>query len=240
MQDMGVARQITTRHAGPALVVGTPALREKLVSLLTESNFTVTEADDPYAAMAELCRHSPPYAAIVFSLAGLYRDELHVIAVVRRRFPEMEIWLADLEGRSAALADAMRLGATGLLDDDGLHRLQEAAPSAPVREETVSGTPTPAIAEAEPAAPAGRNGNRRSARVEREVVEPPSEEREPARASPAGPRRRRRAPSSSSAPVPKAKENQETPHSPDEPVLTAEELRALLQDQPGLPPLGQD
>ncbi len=245
---MGVASQITLRRDGPVLLVGTAALREKLVKLLNEAQITFAEAEDPYAAMAELCRHSPPYATVVLSLHSLYREELEMIAVLRRRLPATEVWLTDLEGRSAALAEAMRLGATGLVDADGFHRLQEQtpppAPVATVRtkvpadaKEAVRSEPT----RAEPAEPTPRrNAPRRTERGEPAPVADSPDSREESRPSRSanGPRRRRRGPSASQEPS--AKSSEAPAPSPDEPVLTAEELRALLQDQPGLPPLRQD
>jgi hypothetical protein len=238
---MGVASLITFRHDGPVLLVGTAALREKLAKLLADSQIHLAEAEDPYAAMAELCRHSPPYAAVVLSLQSIYREELEMIAVVRRRLPATEVWLTDLEGRSAALAEAMRLGATGLVDGDGFHRLQEQIlPPVPTASAHV------VLQEAEPTRSESsgtvrqRNGPRRAERAESEpVAELPREERRPTRAANA-PRRRRRGPSPSSEPSAKSNEAPAASRAPDEPVLTAEELRALLQDQPGLPPLRQD
>jgi len=47
---------------------------------------------------------------------------LAIIQSIKRRWPHVDIWLTQTDGRHAALADAMRLGADGLLSDDGLHR----------------------------------------------------------------------------------------------------------------------
>jgi hypothetical protein len=72
--------------------------------------------------MAELCRRPLVYRAIILSLASLYREEMALIQSVKRRWPHVDIWLTQTDGRHAALADAMRLGADGLLSEDGLHR----------------------------------------------------------------------------------------------------------------------
>ena len=90
-------------------------------------------------------------------------------------------------GRShfyAAAAEAMRLGADGLLGEEGLHRM----------------APLPAAREVPP--------------IPQPIEEPELEPSETASSEPAA------------APEPAAAE----------PVLTADELRALLQDQPSMPP----
>ena len=103
----------------------------------------------------------------------------------------MEIWLTQTEGRMAALAEGMRLGADGLVAEDGsLHRM-----AAPALDTTTapSAEPLPSLTGETPTEP----------------VVPPS---------------------------PYDGANDETPIG--EPVLTADELRALLQDQPSMPPSG--
>ena len=67
------------------------------------------EADDPYSAMAELCQNPDGYDAVVLSLQGLHREELQIIPAIKTHLPHVEVWLTDLDGRSAALAEAMRL-----------------------------------------------------------------------------------------------------------------------------------
>jgi hypothetical protein len=133
--------------------------------------------------MAELCRRPLVYRALILSLQSLYREELPLVVAIKRRFPHVEIWLTQTDGRQATLAEAMRQGADGLLDEEGLHRTATGAPNsepaAPIRSET---TPTPAVEAESP-----------------DLTDDP----------PLG-----------------------------EPILSAEELRALLQEQPSLPPTG--
>lgn len=181
------------RPVGRALVVGTASSRSQPLSVLQRLGFTCAETDDPYHAMLELARRPMVYRAIILSLTGLYKEELQVIAAAKRRFPHVEVWLTHIEGRQAALAEAMRLGADGLLADDGLHRT--AAGAFPV--ETI---PTPGSG------------------VLREPITlpPPPPAQEP---------REPEIDSTDDANV-------------GEPVLTAEELRALLQEQPAMPPSG--
>jgi len=170
-----------TRPAGRALLVSNPAARADVRATLARLGYGCGEADDPYAAMAELCRRPLVYRAMILSLSGLYREELAVISAVKRRYPHVEIWLAHTDGRQAALAEAMSLGADGLLDEDGLHRV---AVNGLGREAVVPITPV----EEMPIAPS----------------------------------------------VPKAEAEEEL--QPEEPLLSADELKALLQEQPASPP----
>jgi hypothetical protein len=117
----GVSMPVT-RPTGRALIIGSPACRNAPLGTLQRLGFTCAEIDDPYSAMAELCRRPLVYRAIILSLASLYREEMALIQAVKRRWPHVDIWLTQTDGRHAALADAMRLGADGLLSEDGLHR----------------------------------------------------------------------------------------------------------------------
>src|SRR3954471_9248872 len=112
-----------TRPAGRALLVSNPAARADVRATLARLGYGCGEADDPYAAMAELCRRPLVYRALVLSLSSLHREELGLISGVKRRFPHVDIWLTQTDGRQAALAEAMRLGADGLLSGEGLHRI---------------------------------------------------------------------------------------------------------------------
>lgn len=195
-----------TRPSGRALVVGNPASRVEPLGTLQRMGYGCTEFDDPYAAMAELCRRPLAYRAVILSLASLHREELGLVPGVKRRFPHIDIWLTQTDGRQAALAEAMRLGADGLLSGEGLHRVAMApadASYAPGEAATVS----PAV-ELAP-----RAGETQTALQERAEPEASTEE------------------GASSAPS-------STPDDEpglSEPVLTADELRALLQEQPPPP-----
>src|SRR5205823_7920748 len=141
------------------------------------------EVDEPYSAMAELCRRPLVYRAIILSLTSLYREELPLISAVKRRWPHVDIWLTQTDGRHAALADAMRLGADGLLSDDGLHRTAIATGGLEGHYGRDDGSLGPASA----VAPAGEH-------------------------------------------------SAEDEFGGNEPILTAEELRALLTEQPAVLP----
>jgi len=172
-----------SRPVGRAIIVGTAGCRALPGRILSQLGYQVVDADDPYVAMAELCRRPPAYRTVVISLNAVYREELQMIATVKGRFPHVDVWLAHTDGRAAALAEASRLGADGLVSEEGLHRF--AIP-------TASATPQPkgeSPAEGKPA----------------ERAATPTAER-------------------SNATEPEA--------APAEPVLSADELRALLEDQP--------
>jgi hypothetical protein len=144
----GVSMPVT-RPTGRALIIGSPSCRNAPLGTLQRLGFTCAEIDDPYSAMAELCRRPLVYRALILSLASLYREEMALIQAVKRRWPHVDIWLTQTDGRHAALADAMRLGADGLLSEDGLHRTALAGASTDTiyrSSDTTSATPlaTPA------------------------------------------------------------------------------------------------
>ncbi|MCC6425044.1 MAG: hypothetical protein IT447_16340 [Phycisphaerales bacterium] len=172
-----------SRPIGRALIVGSPSCRSQPLLTLQRHGFHCAQVDDPYSAMAELCRRPLVYRALILSLQSLYREELSLVATIKRRFPHIEIWLTQTDGRQAALAEAMRQGADGLLDEEGLHRTATGAPNIELA--------TPQRAETTPPPP----------------VEPDSSDL------------------TDDPPL-------------GEPILSSEELRALLQEQPSLPPTG--
>ena len=151
---------------GRALIVGRPTFRGGPVAELHRRGFLCTEVDEPYEAMVHLCKRPTFYSAIILSLNSLYREELPIIAAIRKRFSHVEIWLSDTDGRHSALAEAMKLGANGLFVD-----------------------------EAEPANPPARMG-------------------------------------ASSETAAHAQESHAAAEKSSDPLLTAEELRALLQETP--------
>lgn len=187
-----------TRPIGRALLVGSAACRAQSLAVLQQQGFPCAEVDDPYAAMAELCRRPLAYRALIVSLSSLFAEELSLISTVKRRYPHLEIWLAQTDGRAAALAEATRLGADGLLADDGLHRF--------------------AVAD-EPHEPADEDEPAESSEVPNSVVSVATH---------------------ASGGYRSDEHSFGSGESPGEPVLSAEELRALLQEQPYRPPSGEE
>jgi len=115
----------TTGLSGRALVLAAASAREAIRSQLQSHNLDSEFIDDPYEAAAVLVSRPLAFRAIVLSLQSLYRSELTLIKVLRERLPHLDVILTHTDGRSAALAEAMRLGATALLGDDGIHRLAD-------------------------------------------------------------------------------------------------------------------
>jgi hypothetical protein len=190
---------------GRALIVGSAACREEVVRLLRPQGYDCADADDPYAATIELCRNRLAYQMLILCLGSLYREELSLIATAKRRLPHVEIWLAQSDGRMAALAEGMRLGADGLLAEDGsLHRVASAPP---------------VMAELPQTAGSTHSGGTEISGENTARAEQPMSGIDTSAGSAAS--------SSSSGDL-----------GIGEPVLTADELRALLQDQPSMPPSG--
>jgi hypothetical protein len=181
---MSAVSSLPTRPVGRALIVGTPPCRAEALAVLQRLGYDCAEVDEPYAAMLELSQRPLVYRALVLSLQSVFREELAMIATIRRRLPHLAVWLTQTDGRHAALAEAMRLGADGLLDEEGIHRTATASPPPP------QPPPAPIIEQEHP---------------QREDVDAEAD-----------------LPADLIA----------------EPVLTAEELRALLQEQPSMPPAG--
>lgn len=172
------------RPTGRAIVVGNAAARAFGVGVLETLGYQCHETESPYEAMMELAQRPMAYRSMTLSLNSLYREELTLIAAVKGRYPSIEVWLTQAEGRTAALADALKYGADGLLAEDGLHRLSgQLAPSSPVT------APRPVPSSQFPTAPPP-SVNQPDPRLDRAFLE-----------APAG-----------------------------EPILTADELRALLQE----------
>ena len=188
-----------TRPIGRALIIGSEACRSGPLLLAQQLGYQCAESDNPYAAMAELCRRPLVYRSVILSLASIFKEELALISSIKRRFPHVEIWLAHTDGRAAALAEASRLGADGLLADNGLHRFALTNPAPAV-------TRVPPTAAVDPGPPPQRAAPQPGLHASQAKAAPPQRveiDDEPA----AG-----------------------------EPVLTADELRALLQDQPSRSP----
>jgi hypothetical protein len=160
-------------------LIASAALQAQPRLLLEQLGYECADALDPYSACAELAGRPQAYRAVIVSLGSVYKEELSLVGCIRRRWPGTEIWLTHTDGRHAALAQAMRMGADGLLAEDGLHRIGIAMEPRP----------------------------------------------EPTRGHHDGP---------------PLEAMDELEIFPDEPVLTADELRALLQEQPSLPPSGDD
>ena len=45
-----------------------------------------------------------------------------MIATIKARWPQLDVWLTHTDGRATGTADALRFGADGLLTEEGLQR----------------------------------------------------------------------------------------------------------------------
>lgn len=178
--------------AGHALVVCMPASLDALTNDLAALGFEVHGIDNPFAAIVELLDRPLVYRSVILSLPALYREELNLIKTIRSRLPHIDVLLAHTDGRAAAMAEAMRLGATGLLDDEAVHRLSDIDPP-PSKEVAIPSRPT--------------------------LMSPSIE-------------------TSTNPPIESPTSTTFDDDCDIEPILTADELRALLQEQPTLPPNG--
>ncbi len=120
---MSAVSMPVTRPIGRALIVASATSRAQPAAVLQRLGYSCADMDDPYSAMLELCRRPLVYRAIILSLASLYKEELAIVQTIKQRFPHVEVWLTQTDGRQASLAESMRLGADGLLSEDGLHRI---------------------------------------------------------------------------------------------------------------------
>lgn len=218
-----------TRPSGRALLVGNPASRGQPFALLGLLGFECEEVDDPYTALFEICQQPQVFHAVVLSLASLYREELQVVGAIKARFPQIEVWLAQTDGRHAAMAEAIRLGADGLLSEDGLHRIGIPPASGPNHAGPNRAGPNhtgPNHTGPNPIGPTHTAGTT--------VILPHESNDEPDPPS--------QRPDSDGSPTAQVSSNgdgedhESSVAAVSEPVLSADELRALLQEQPFSPP----
>lgn len=156
---MSESGSTSSRQNGRALVVGQPAFRGGPTASLHRRGYLCTEVDEPYEAMVYLCKRPLFYSAIVLSLNSLYREELSIIASIKKRFSHIDIWLSDTDGRQAALAEAMRQGADGLFAEDGLHRIAAGAQPVTSLDGGSEGTPGDSSSPNYPPAAAEKSGD---------------------------------------------------------------------------------
>ena len=145
---LSASLQHPPKPAGRAMIVGVASAGVRAQQVMHEAGYEVESVESPYAAMLELCRRPLVYRTLVLSLQGLYRDELAIIAAVRRRFPHVSVWVSNTDGRQSALAEAMRLGAEAIVADDAIHPLNDdpviTPPSAPAKPMQFRPVPTQA------------------------------------------------------------------------------------------------
>ena len=226
---------VTGRYTRQALVIAAESAQPQLRQLLHKLDFTCETFEDPYTAMLELLGRPMVFRAVVISLQGLYREELAMVRTLRTRMPRLDVFLTHIEGRESSLAEAMKLGATGIIAHDGLHRLVD------IEQINAADSTLPSASSASFAQP--------KSAVTRDVGLRPSAKPAPSAPVPAAARLnddydlpRETFVSKKPAPAVAASLNDESARpepamalagladSP-EPVLSADEIRALLADQ---------
>lgn len=175
-----------TRPSGTTLLIASLSARPAVMALIEPMHFSCEAVDNVYAAMVRLCRCKSGFGSLILSLSSCYREELAFVSSVKKRFPAVEIWLTQIDGRHAALIEAMRLGADGLLSEDGLHRIGVQTPVEPAVVRRVNPTAEESVTTIESSSLDGFYDHDLAM---------------------------------------------------GEPVLSADELRALLHEQPGQPPV---
>jgi DNA-binding NtrC family response regulator len=123
---------------GRALVVAAPSGVSAMEESLAIVGYEAEVVEDPYQAMAQLARRPLAFRALVLGLSAVHPPELAVIESVKRRFPHVDVLLADAAGRSGSLTEAVRLGADALLEGQRLRRFahqgfESPAPAAETR-----------------------------------------------------------------------------------------------------------
>ncbi|MGF1634173.1 MAG: hypothetical protein ACFCVE_10020 [Phycisphaerae bacterium] len=215
----------STARAGNALLICTGSTRQEPTEVLGRVGMGVMEIGDPYAAMAELCRRPLYFRAMVLCLQSLYPEELELVATVKRRFRHVDVWLANTHGRQDARELALNLGADGVVADGGLLRLRmnepTQGPAATSGPHATSSPPSRAYL------PGGTNGNGGHA-----ARHPPPQNPRPDVAQPALPTPSQQAhakPTTTLSSTPSS--TTELERRANEPLLSADELRALLQEE---------
>ena len=128
---------------GPVVVVGAG---DASAVLPGAAEHRVDDAADAVLLLGRLLRDGTAARAVVLSLSAMRPEDLAVVRTVRRYFPSAEVWVSDVGPHAAMLAEAVSLGAAGLVADGRLHRFALPAPAPPPRP-AVKQTP------AKPAAP---------------------------------------------------------------------------------------
>lgn len=202
------------------LVVGTGEPLAQTLARLHRLGAACQAVDDPYHAMVQVATRSD-LTAVVVVLPCLYPEELSFVAAIRR-LKGLPVVLAAADGLLAMLTAAIRFGATHLLDGN---RLESFTPGSAVAAKGLAG-PDAALehtgqrAASPSPAPSSPEATAEVAACLSGVAEPPPTVQPPSR-----------------RPEPLAVEPPNDSHvladdglGSGEPLLTAEELRALLQE----------
>jgi hypothetical protein len=174
----------------------------------TLAGIAATSVSDPYAAMLLIAANPRGWQMIVLNLQQMFDAELAVLSAVRAVAPDCRVAVTRADGRPALLARALRLGLDGIFTGTAIEWFTPPPPTTP--QASARSTPVTAVA------------------------------LEPTAATPPGQMARQSAPETK----PVITANEDLNDDPtdqtalrsvaeidlDEPLLTAEELKALLSD----------
>lgn len=99
----------------------------RTLGLLHRMGARCTVWEDAYQAACEVARHPDTFFAVVVILPCCYQAELAVISTIRTYARNTRVYVADAEQHVSMLTGAMRLGATGLLTQAGVELFAEPA-----------------------------------------------------------------------------------------------------------------
>jgi hypothetical protein len=133
-----------SREVGPAdrsgglLCVGADDATARSIALLVQA--TPATYGDPYAAMCAIASSPAKWQMVVLDLQQLYDGELAIIPAIRTTANHCRVVVAHADGRPAMLARAIRLGIDGLLTGGKIEWLttMQAAMSPPVAERAIT------------------------------------------------------------------------------------------------------
>lgn len=123
-------------------VVGSGELLSRTVGLLHRLGAQCVLLEDPFHATYELSRSSAgTYGALVLVMPCLYPSELACIPAIRQATPPTRILLACAEQHLSSLSHALRMGASGLLTEMGVELLDSSASTQGSRPQTPGAMP---------------------------------------------------------------------------------------------------
>ncbi len=123
-------------RAGVTLtMVGTGGALQQTTRVLPTTS-TITPVADPFLLIERLVELRDRVDYVVLSLDQIRADELVVIQTIKAFFPRVTIWLTGVAGRSAELAQAVLLGADGLVSEAGVYRFTDAGKAANIPGDT--------------------------------------------------------------------------------------------------------
>lgn len=137
-------------------VVGVGDLLARTLGTLHRLGAQCAVLEDPYHAVSELSRRPGAFGAVVLIAPCLYPEEVSAIPAMRACSPAIKVVLASAEQHLSLLAAALRAGCVGVLTDAGVEVMNRPAPvevPAPSSRQDLPPGPTRAAEPVRPVAP---------------------------------------------------------------------------------------